>query len=129
MRDLRLLDLKEICETEEHNYDDMCILAESILKLGFWTIPITIEYSTFGIMDGHHRFNAAKKLGLKRIPCILMDYEKSGVILQSWRPEISVSVRDMFLMISKGKKYPYKTTRHIFNPSIQEVNIPLELLF
>ena len=65
MRELRLLDLRIILETEEHDYDDMCNLAESITNLGFWIVPIVVEYSTFAIMDGHHRFNAAKKLGLK----------------------------------------------------------------
>lgn len=129
MRELRLLDLREICETEEHSADDVCSLSESIFKSGFWTIPIAVEYATFAIMDGHHRFNAAKKIGLKRVPCVLMDYKKSGITLQSWRPEIGVSVSDILLMISERKKYPPKTTRHIFNPSVDEVNIPLNLLF
>ena len=129
MRELRLLNLREICETEEHSAGDVCSLAECILNLGFWTIPIAVEYSTFAIMDGHHRFNVAKKLGLKRVPCVLMDYKISGVTLQSWRPEIDISVTDIFLMISKGKKYPLKTTRHIFHPPLEEVSVPLELLF
>ena len=128
MRELRLLDLREICETEEHKADDVCSLAESILNLGFWTIPIAVEYSTFAIMDGHHRFNAAKKMGLKRVPCVLMDYKKSGVTLQSWRPEIGVSVTDIFFMISESKKYPLKTTRHIFDPPVDEVKIPIAML-
>lgn len=129
MRDLLLLNLTEICETEEHNAADACRLAESILNLGLWTIPIAVEYSTLGIMDGHHRFNAAKKIGLTRVPCVLMDYKKSGVALQSWRPEIKVSVSDIFLMISEKKRFPLKTTRHIFDPPVDEVSIPLDLLF
>lgn len=128
MRELRLLNLREICETEEHSAADVISLVESISNLGFWTIPIAVEYSTFAIMDGHHRFNAAKKMGLKRVPCVLMDYKKSGVILQSWRPEISISVPNIFLMISEGKKYPLKTTRHIFDPPVGEVKIPIAML-
>ena len=80
MRELRLLDLREICETEEHSADDVCSLAESILNLGFWTIPIAVEYSTFSIMDGHHRFNAAKKMGLKRVPCYLKERKISALL-------------------------------------------------
>ena len=76
MRELRLLNLREIRETEEHSAGDVCSLAESIVNLGFWTIPIAVENSTFAIMDGHHRFNAAKMMGLKRVPCVLMDYKK-----------------------------------------------------
>lgn len=128
MRELRLLNLGEICETEEHSTDAVCSLAESILNLGFWTIPIAVEYSTFAIMDGHHRFNAAKKMGLKRAPCVLMDYKNSGVTLQSWRAGIDVSVKDILYMITKSKKYPFKTTRHIFDPPVGEVNIPISIL-
>jgi hypothetical protein len=55
--------------------------------------------------------------------------QKNGVTLQSWRPEIGVSIMHIFFMISESKKYLRKTTRHIFHPSVDEVNIPLDLLF
>ena len=80
-------------------------------------------------MDGHHRFNAAKLLDLARVPCILMDYKKSGVTLKSWRSEWVVAVDDIFLMVKEAKKFPIKTTRHLFSPSIKEINIPLDLLY
>ena len=93
----------------------MCSLAEMINSMGFWTVPIAVEHSKFAIMDGHHRYNAAKKLGLKRIPCVLMDYERSGVTLQSWRPEINVSVEDVFMMISEGRSIHTRLLGIYFN--------------
>ena len=129
MRELKLLSLDRLRETEEHDSTRAKQLADAIFELGFWTVPIVIEHSMFAIMDGHHRFNAAKLLNLARVPCILMDYQKSGVVLHSWRNEFDISVTDIFMMIRNNKKYPLKTTRHLFNPSIQEVSIPLSLLY
>jgi hypothetical protein len=129
MRELKLLSLDRIQETEEHDFIRANQLADAIRKLGFWTVPIAIEHSTFAIMDGHHRFNAAKFLNLARVPCVLLDYEKSGVTLESWRSEWEVDVADIFLMVKTFKKFPIKTTRHLFNPNIKEISIPLDLLY
>jgi hypothetical protein len=129
MRELKLLGLDRIQETEEHDFIRANQLADAIREFGFWTVPIAIEHSTLAIMDGHHRFKAAKLLNLARVPCVLMDYGKSGVTLQSWRSEWEVTVDDIFLILKEGKKFPIKTTRHLFNPSVKEVSIPLSLLY
>ena len=129
MREFKLLSLDRLRETEEHDSTRAKQLADTILELRFWTVPIAIEHSMLAIMDGHHRFNAAKLLNFARVPCVLMDYEKSGVTLQSWRSDWDVDVDDIFLMLKEGKKFPIKTTRHLFSPSIKEIKIPLDLLF
>ena len=129
MRELELVSLDRIQETEEHDSILAIQLAETIFALGLWTVPIAIEHSTYAVMDGHHRLYAAKLLNFARVPCILMDYQKSGVVLHSWRNEFDISVTDIFMMIKNNKKCPLKTTRHLFNPSIQEVSIPLSLLY
>ena len=129
MRELKLLSLDRIQETEEHDVTKATQLADAIHDSGFWTVPIAVEHSVLAIMDGHHRFNAAKLLNLARVPCILMDYRKSGVTLQSWRNDWTIDVDDIFLMLKEGKKFPIKTTRHLFTPPIKEVKIPIDLLF
>jgi hypothetical protein len=129
MRELQLISLDRIRETEEHDSVRATQLADAILRLGFWTVPIATEHSTLAIMDGHHRFNAAKFLNLARVPCLLMDYGKSGITLRSWRDEWEATVDDILLMVKEGKKFPKKTTRHLFNPSITEIKIPLDLLY
>ena len=129
MRELELLSLDRLRETEEHDSTRARQLADAIFDLGFWTIPIAIEHSMLAIMDGHHRFNAAKLLNLERVPCVLMDYGKSGITLQSWRSEWEVTVDDIFMMLEKGKRFPIKTTRHSFNPSVKEISLPLSLLY
>lgn len=129
MRVLQLITLDKIIETEEHDKKTLAELVTKIESEGSWTVPVILEYSTQAIMDGHHRYNAAKKIGLSRIPCILMDYDKSGVVLRSWREDYDINVNNIFEMINKSKKYPIKTTRHLFDPPVSELNIPLSLLY
>ena len=129
MRNLQLIDLVELSETEEHDPSRVKELAKKIVNLGKWTLPVAVEYSSLFIMDGHHRFNAGKSIGLKRIPCYLLDYSSSGISLKSWRPDWDIKVSDVFKLIKSGKKFPKKTTRHLFDPPLDEVSIPLTLLF
>lgn len=129
MGHLELISLERIQETEEHDAVAAARLADVILELGFWTVPIVIEHSSLAIMDGHHRLNAAKLLELARVPCLRMDYQKGGVVLNSWRSDWKIEVADVFLMIEANKKYPYKTTRHLFDPPIKEISVPLSLLY
>ena len=127
--ELKLVNLDELCETEEHNSIRTIQLANRIKDLKVWTVPIAIEFSTYGIMDGHHRFNAAKLLNFTRVPCVLLDYKTSGVKLTSWRTDWNASVEDIFLKMGQLKKFPYKTTRHVFDPPIEEIKVPINILY
>jgi len=129
MSELRLIKLADLIETEEHDADESSRLAKKILLEKFWTVPIVIEINTNAIMDGHHRYNAAKTIGLSRIPCIKKDYASNEVTLLSWKQGIKVTVKDVFKKIKNKNKFPMKTTRHIFNPPINEINIPIDLLY
>ena len=127
--ELKLVNLDKLRETEEHNSISALQLANRIKDLGLWTVPIAIEYSTYGIMDGHHRFNAARLLNFTRVPCVLLDYKTSGVKLTSWRTDWDASVEDIFTKIKQSNKFAYKTTRHIFDPEIDEISVPISLLY
>tara|TARA_Y100000022_G_C13193359_1_gene349144 strand:- start:603 stop:998 length:396 start_codon:yes stop_codon:yes gene_type:complete len=124
-----LLDISELIETEEFYLDRAKKLAKEIKDYGFWTVPIAIEVSTKAIMDGHHRLYASKLLGLKRVPCVSLSYIHSNVILRSWKNNDNITIEDFFSVIKNKKKFPAKTTRHIFKPPIQERNIPLDFLY
>jgi hypothetical protein len=43
------------------------------LKNGDELPPILLDYD-FGILDGHHRYEASKRLGIKQIPIIIYEY-------------------------------------------------------
>lgn len=75
--------------------------------------PILIDSKTKTILDGHHRFWAAKILGLKRIPCYCVDYlYDNSVLVHARRPEIKVNKKTVINTAMSNKVLPYKTTRH-----------------
>ena len=53
------------------NDDAVQYVAESIRQFGF-KVPLVIDHEGV-IVAGHTRWKAAKKLGLKTVPCIIAD--------------------------------------------------------
>ncbi|EMO6185145.1 TPA: ParB N-terminal domain-containing protein [Proteus mirabilis] len=129
MYKLELINLELIQETEEHIPDRVIWLKEKILEEGTWKVPLLLEENSLAIMDGHHRFNAAKKLGLKRIPAVLLSYSSPYVQVISWRDDFYID-KDIVISYIKNKKlFPLKTTRHVISPTPEEINIPLSFLY
>ena len=124
-----LLPLDMLAETEEYFEERAKALATEIKTLNIWTVPIVVEINSNAIMDGHHRYNAAKLLGLSRIPCIALSYLDDNVVLRSWSRDYQVTIDEVLRNIELNKKFPPKTTRHIFKPQINEVNLPLDFLY
>lgn len=66
-----------------HNEEQIIKLASSIKEFGFMS-PIIIS-DDGGIIAGHGRLMAAKKLGIEKVPCVveshLTDLQKKGYIL------------------------------------------------
>ncbi len=46
--------------------------------------PVVVDKSTYVIIDGHHRVEALKRLGLEKIPALLVDYKSSIISLRRW---------------------------------------------
>ena len=129
MYKLELIDLKDIIETEEHLHDRVIWLKDKIVEEKIWRIPLILEKKTLAIMDGHHRFNVAKLIGLSKVPAILLSYEQGHVALTSWRDDIYIDKNIIFDFISERKLFPHKTTRHIITPNPEELEIPLSFLY
>ncbi len=46
--------------------------------------PIVVDSATYAIIDGHHRVEAFKRLGLRKIPALLIDYKSDIITLNRW---------------------------------------------
>ena len=87
-------------------------LVDKIKKEGIWTAPLCIEKHHYLVMDGQHRMEAAFRLGLVVVPCMLFDY--SDVEVWSLRSNHIVS-RDLVITRAlEDNIYPYKTVKHRF---------------
>ena len=69
--DKRLDEIKPYENNPRHNDNAVDAVANSIREFGF-KVPIVVD-SDGVIVAGHTRYKAAKKLGLKTVPCLVAD--------------------------------------------------------
>lgn len=101
-------------------------LFDTISKSDYWIKPIVIEKEHYLILDGHHRFDVAKRMGLKQIPVILVDYR--DIEIWSLRPEEKVTHELVVTRALSNTIYPNKTVKHNFPFTIPECKIPIKNL-
>lgn len=85
------------------------IEADGVLKR-----PVLVADRDLVILDGHHRVEALRSLGCRRVPTYLVDYESDLVTLGTW-PDAVVTRVTKEEVIRRGRTrdlFPPKTTRH-----------------
>lgn len=113
---IELIKVKKLNHIEGFGSKKIVNLKKKILKDKYWTDPIKIDDKFNLVMDGQHRMEVAKNIGLKYIPCIKFNYRK--IKIWSLRPKIhKVSVNKIFKNYHENKIYPYKTVKHFFSDS------------
>jgi hypothetical protein len=131
------LNIEELREHEEIRPDYLEALKEEILDDGILKMPICIDRKTCIILDGHHRLQALKRLGCKKIPCVLVDYQSENISVIPWREGETITKETIVEMALSGRKMPSKTSKHmiILNGEWTHVsaiemiiNVPLEKL-
>jgi len=112
-------------------------LKNEILSDGILKMPIAVDKKTYIISDGHHRLHALKKIGCKRIPVILFDYQSPEIEALPFREGETVTKEMIIRTALEGRRMPPKTSKHMIliegelkHISILEtvINIPLEKL-
>ncbi len=122
-----LVDISLLHGIEEFSPERATELEAKIVQEGTWSVPVIITKDTYLVLDGQHRFEVAKRLGLKKIPAVIVDY--SDVNVWSLRKEIAVSPRKVETMVlKKGEIYPFKTVKHKFGFVIPAVSYNIQSL-
>ena len=112
-------------------------LKDEILSDGILKMPIAVDKTTYIILDGHHRLHALKKIGCKRIPVILFDYQSPEIEVVPHRAGETVTKEMIIQTALAGRRMPPKTSKHMImiegelrHISVLEtvINIPLEKL-
>lgn len=85
---------------------------------------VVVDRNTNLILDGHHRYAALKKLWVKYIPTIPVDYHSDNILLGFWREWFTDTKSDIITKAKSWFLYPIKTTKHSFNMST-EINLDL----
>jgi hypothetical protein len=132
-----LIDLEALKEHEEIRPDYLEELKNEILSDGILKMPIAVDKTTYIILDGHHRLHALKKIGCRRIPVILFDYQSPEIEVLPQREGETVTKEMIIQTALAGRRMSPKTSKHMImiegelkHISILEtvINIPLEKL-
>lgn len=108
-----LAKISELIEHEEIIPAHFEKLRKEILADGILKKQISVDMKTKIILDGHHRFNVIKSLGLKKIPVAIVDYMSSDIVVIPWNENKELT-KDMVLeCVTKGDRFPAKTTKHM----------------
>jgi hypothetical protein len=114
---------------EDVDLDRVRALADEIRLAGSFYPPVLIDDATRVILDGHHRWHASSLLGLAMLPCYAVDYLRDSAIrVISRRSEIAITKQDVLAMGTSGRRYPYKTTRHVYDLPEAIEPVPLDQL-
>lgn len=108
-----LIDLEELREHEEIRPEYLEELKNQILSDGLLKMPIAVDQSTYIILDGHHRLHALRRIGCKRIPVVLVDYQSSQIEVIPWREGERVTKEMIIETALSGKRMQPKTSRHM----------------
>ena len=112
---------------EEVIPDNLETRTSKLLRKGFYK-PIIVDRGSMVILDGHHKWTAAKSLGLVRVPVILVDYlVDEGVLVDVW-PDCgreSIAKTEVLEMGVSGDLFPPKTSYHTLPFKIPSISIPL----
>ncbi|WP_165845159.1 ParB N-terminal domain-containing protein [Candidatus Cryosericum terrychapinii] len=89
---------------------------------------IIVDQRTMVILDGHHRYNALKRMGYKYVPVYLVDYSSDRIAVVAWRTGEHVTKAEVMRAGLTGNLMPAKTSRHIVPDRPHGVNVPLAVL-
>jgi len=106
-------------------------MVEKIQRNEFFHKPLLVDRSTMTILDGHHRHQASLRLGLKRVPAMVFDYqEDERILVEAWppAPQDSVSKALVVQKAESGLLMKPKSSKHSINVEIPRLRVPLEAL-
>jgi hypothetical protein len=124
-----LVPLDKLRSHEEIDEDNVVDLVGEITRAGVFADPIWVARGSLVILNGHHRVEALRRLGARRVPAWLFDYETDMVSLEPWRPGLPITKSEVVRRGVGGHLFPPKTTRHKLRVELPPRPTPLaELL-
>ena len=131
--DVHNVDIEWLCPHERVvNEERVDALVDAILRWGCYRKPLLVDKASGSILDGHHRYFSAQRLGLKRVPAALVDYlEDESISVDVWPGDHgveSISKQDVIDMCLSPDVFPPKTSRHTFANPLEPILVPLDEL-
>jgi hypothetical protein len=132
-----LVELERLRAHEGVDMQHLCELKREIKSDRILKFAIAVDKDTNIILDGHHRFNALRELGCKKIPVVLVDYKTTKIKVKNWRNGWEITKKMVIEACLSEDKLPPKTSKHMIvtNGKLKhifaiekKVNFPLKKL-
>lgn len=116
-KNIQLIPINKIRRHERTRKRRVESLVRAIASSGKLERPIVVERTCFVLLDGHHRLEALRRLGAKRVPAYLVDYQSSRVHVYLRRKYLIMRILKDAVIRSAltGQALPVKTTRHLIH--------------
>ncbi len=126
-----VIPLSDLRPHEEFTEDSVRSLAYKIRRAARFTTPVCVDEEYRIILDGHHRAEALKRIGCRLVPAYLFPYPSNEVSVTIWPGcgRESITEQEIINAARAGRKFPSKTSRHIFHTALKEVEVMLAELY
>lgn len=134
--DVRMVPISWLKPHEQTIPTNLDLVHQQVVDAGAYTKPILVDRVTGTILDGHHRHAVGRRLGLTRLPALLIDYQSDPTIqLDVWPAcgRTELTKQEVIDMALSPSVFPPKTSRHSFDGldrenDLPEIDIPLRAL-
>lgn len=124
-----LVPISDLREHEEVRPERVAVVERRLVEDGVVRQPVVVDEGTMVVLDGHHRFNALRRLGATRVPAYLVDYRDGAITVESWDPARAPPTKDEVVARARaGKPFPPKSTKHPTLYGFAERPVPLSEL-
>ena len=96
-----------------------------------YVLPLVVDRNTGVILDGHHRHQVALRIGLKCLPCVLVDYQGDDSIELGVWPNCgrdSVTKEEVVQAGLSAELFLAKTSRHRLSDHLPPISVSLDRL-
>jgi len=125
---ITLVPIDALRQHEEILNENLMRVQRELVRDGMIKDPIIVDQRTMVILDGHHRYNALKRMGYKYIPVYFVDYSSDYIAVAAWRAGEHVTKAEVMRSGLTGNLMPAKTSRHVLLDKPHGVNVPLAVL-
>ncbi|MCL4324444.1 MAG: ParB N-terminal domain-containing protein [Candidatus Thermoplasmatota archaeon] len=124
--------ISELLPHEMCDPDTVDTVEQNIKSEGAVLEPILVAEGSLVVLNGHHRLEVLKRLGARKVPAWVIDYEGSSITVDLWPgsgvPE-KPTKKDIVARARKGHLYPPKTSRHQISKPLPKRRTPLHELY
>jgi len=106
-------------------------LERMTIRWDAYTKPLLVDGATGTILDGHHRYEIARRLDLQCLPCVVVEYlDDDSITLLLWpnSDREGISKDDVIQAGLSGDLMPPKTSRHLLSDDLPPISVPLSRL-